>query len=89
MKRPLIDFETFREPNHPDPSTPLVVAGHRGATIVNISVLPVAVALDPSASLPIAELVSSGIMTGFRDTVSLLSCCSWLTIEWSTRTRFG
>jgi hypothetical protein len=71
MKQPLIDFETLPEPSHGESSTSILAATHRGGTIMNISILPVTVALDPSAALPIAELMAAGLMTGFRDLVSL------------------
>lgn len=70
MKEPLIDFGSLPEPSHRDSSTSIQVAEHRGGTIINVSILPIALAVDPSASLPISELISAGITTGFRDKVS-------------------
>lgn len=65
MRQPLIDFEAMSDPSHKKTASSIQAAEHRGGSIISVTVLPVAAALDPSAALPIAEL-----MTGFRDLVS-------------------
>lgn len=89
MRKPLIDFESMLKPDHGDSSTSVQVAEHRGGTIISVSISPVTLAIDPSASLPMATLVSAGLKTGFRDIVSQRSRDSPLTLECTTRPHLG
>lgn len=84
MKRPLMDFTITPEPSRGTISNSIEVAGHRGGKVVNISVLPVVATMDPSAALPIAELMSSAAKTGYGGSVSLISSRSPLMLGCST-----